>query len=239
LDQYHAFDFEMSQWAKAGFVAVNIEYHGYRDGLYGDLTYPGRGKWGNTADGIVQRDVKPAVEYFFGHDPGQYGADERRGVIAFGGSSGAHNAYMLSITGVPGHRIWAAAGWSGLPDASLGGSVAQAAFDTYMQTKPGTDIEKFGDPAHRITATSPPQYIAGGTGEFIAAANAERYFQICKRLKVALCYERILNTSAHAAGYERYAFMGKPPEITNPKAVRGQTVFRDTIDFADAVLRRK
>lgn len=237
--QYQSFDLEMRRWAEAGFVAVNIEYHGYKNGLYGNATYPGAGKWGSAADGIVQLDIKPAVEYFFGHDPAQYGADERQGVIAFGGSSGAHNAYMLSITGVPGHRIWAAAGWSGLPDASLGGSVAEAAFDRYMQAQPGSDIERFGDPAHRLMRTSPPQYIANGTGEFIAAANAERYFQICTELKVPFCYERILDTSGHAAEYENYVFTGASPEITDPKATQGQTVFEDTLAFADRVLHRR
>jgi|SRR5579884_745430 len=238
-DQYQTFDFEMREWAKAGFVAVNIEYHGFQNGLYGDTTYPGRGKWGTAADGIVQLDVKPAVEYFFAHNPGQYGADERQGVIAFGGSSGAHNAYMLSLTGVPGHRIWAAAGWSGLPDASLGGSVAERVFDAYMQTQPGTDVENFGDPEHRISAKSPPQYIANGTAEFISAANAEHYFQTCRQLKVSLCYERIVNTSAHAGEYEDYVFTGSPPEITIPQAVKGRTVLEDTIAFADTVLHRK
>lgn len=237
-DKYRSFDFEMGQWAKAGFVAVNIEYHGYQSGLYGNVTYTSPGNWGNTADGTVQLDVKPAVEYFFAHNPGQYGADERQGVIAFGGSSGAHNAYMLSITGVPGHRIWGAAGWSGLPDVSLGGSTARNVFDHYMQTRPGTDVENFGDPAHRISVTTPPQYIAAGSGEFIAAANAEQYFQSCKQVKVSLCYERILSTSTHAAEYEDYAFTGTPPEMTNPRAIKGQTVFTDTINFADAVLHR-
>jgi hypothetical protein len=108
-----------------------------------------------------------------------------------------------------------------------------------MRTRPGTDVEKFGDPAHRISASSPPQYIAGGTGEFIAAANAEQYFRTCKRLKISLCYERILDTAAHAAGYENYVFTDSPPEITNPLAIKGQTVFMDTIAFADKVLHRK
>lgn len=237
-DLYQSFDSEMARWAKAGFVAVNIEYHGYQNGLYGNLTYPGPGKWGDKADGTVQLDIKPAVEYFFAHNPGQYGADERKGVIAFGGSSGAHNAYMLSVTGVPGHRISAAAGWSGLPDAALGGRAARAAFDAYMQTRPGTDLENFGDPEHRISPKTPPQYIANSTTEFIAAANAEQYFRKCEQLKIPSCYERIVNTSGHAGEYEDYVFTGSPPEITMPQAIKGQTVFDDTIAFADAVLHR-
>jgi hypothetical protein len=87
--------------------------------------------------------------------------------------------------------------------------------------------------------STPPQYIAGGATEFIAPANAEQYFRICRRLKIAFCYERILNTSAHAAGYEDYVFTGSPPEITSPPAATGQTVSDDTIAFADAVLHRK
>jgi len=238
-DQYQTFDSEMAQWARDGYVAVNIEYHGYANGLFGDVTYPGPGKWGTAADGTVQLDVKPAVKYFFAHDPGQYGADERLGVVAFGGSSGAHNAYMLSLTGVPGHHISAAAGWSGLPDVAFSGSVARRVFDHYMQTQPGSDAESFADPEHRISATSPPQYIAAGSNEFIAPANAERYFQTCTQLKVSLCYERILNTTSHAGEYEDYVFTDSPPEISNPRATKGQTVFEDTIAFADSVLHRK
>lgn len=235
-DTYRSFDSVMQRWAAAGYVAVNIEYHGYLNGLFGDLTYPGVGKWGTIADGTVQLDIKPAIEFFFAHNPAQYGAAESAGVVAFGASSGAHNAYMLGLTGVPGHRIWAAVGWSGLPDVSLSGPTAQSIFDKYMQTKPGTDVENFGDPEHRIGTTSPPQYVANGLKEFIAASNAEQYFKTCKVLNIPNCYERIPNTSAHAEGYSNYTFTDTAPEITNPSAVRGQTVFSDTIAFANIVL---
>jgi hypothetical protein len=238
MDAYHVLDWEMKRWATAGYVAVNIQYHGWLNGLYGDLTYPGPGKWSNIADGSVQLDIKPAIEYFFSHNPGQYGAQESQGVIAFGASSGGHDAYMLSLTGVPDHRIWAAVGWSGLPDVSLAGTTARSVFDKYMRTQPGTDVENFGDPEHRIGPTSPPEYVANGTAEFIAAANAEQYFKTCKQLNILDCYERIPNTTQHALAYENYVFTGVPPEITNPLAVRGQTVFDDTIAFANTVLHR-
>jgi hypothetical protein len=234
--RYRSMDLEMQRWAAAGFVAVNIEYHGYGNGLYGDVTYPGPGNWGSVADGTVQLDIKPAIEYFFANDPAQYGADESQGVIAFGESSGAHDAYMLGVTGVPGHSIWAAVGWSGMPDASLSGSTAEGVFDDYMRTQPGTDVENFGDPEHRISPTAPPEYIANGSNEFIAAANAEQYFQTCTQDGIPLCYERIPNTSAHASGYEDYVFTGSPPEITDPAATPGQTVFDDTLGFVTTVL---
>ena len=38
---YRAMDPVMKEWAEAGFVAVNIGYHGVSNGLYGDLSYPG------------------------------------------------------------------------------------------------------------------------------------------------------------------------------------------------------
>lgn len=234
--RYRQMDLEMQKWAAAGFVAVNIEYHGYDNGLNGDVTYPGPGNWSDVADGTVQLDIKPAIEYFFANDPAQYGADESQGVVAFGESSGAHNAYMLGDTGVPGHSIWAVVGWSGMPDASLSGSTAEGVFDAYMRTQPGTDVENFADPEHRISAASPPQYIANGSNEFIAAANAEQYFQTCTQDGIPLCYERIPNTSAHASGYEDYVFTGSSPEITNPLATPGQTVFDDTLAFVNTVL---
>jgi hypothetical protein len=109
-------------------------------------------------------------------------------------------------------------------------------FDSYMRTQPGTDVENFADPEHRISPTTPPQYIANGSNEFIAAANAEQYFQTCSQLGVSFCYERIPNTSAHASGYQDYVFTGSPPEITNPQATPGQTVFDDTLAFANTVL---
>jgi hypothetical protein len=235
-DAYHSLDPTMARWAEAGYVAVNIEYHGWANGLFGDLTYPGPGKWGSVADGTVQLDIKPAVEFFLSHDPGQYGAAESQGVIAFGASSGGHDAYMLSLTGVPGHRVWAAVGWSGLTDASLAGSSARRVLDMYMQTQPGTDVENFADPDHRIGAASPPQYIANGSGEFIAAANAEQYFKTCRLLNIVGCFERIPNTTAHALAYENYTFTDTQPEITTPLAPRGQTVFSDTLAFVAGVL---
>jgi acetyl esterase/lipase len=194
---------------------------------------------GNTADGTVQLDIKPAIEFFFAHDPGRYGADEKLGVIAFGGSSGAHNAYLLSITGVPGHRIWAAVGWSGLPDVALAGTYPESVFDKYMRTTPGTDVEAFGDPEHRINASSPPQYVANGTREFISPANAEQYVTTCRNLGVAACWERILSTGAHASGYARYTFTGSAPEVTAPPAAPGTTVLADSIGFANKILAWK
>ena len=235
-DGYRGFDGAMRSWAAAGYVAVNIDYHGYRDKLFGNLTYPGKGKWGDVADGTVQLDIKPAIEYFLHHDPQQYGADLSQGAIAFGASSGAHNAYMLAITGVPGVRIAAAAGWSGFPDMSLAGSYAHWIFNHYMRSTPGSDVENFADPEHRLRAGSPPEYVANGTLEFIRPANAEQYAATCTRLHIAFCYERIVNTRNHADFYARYIFTGHAPEVTSPRAVTGQTVTEDSIAFANTVL---
>lgn len=96
-----------------------------------------------------------------------------------GGSSGGHNAYMLALTGVPGYHFAAAVGWSGLPDAGASGAYARSVFDRYMRASPGSDRGNFGDPYHRITANSPPQYIANGLTEFIAPANAVEFKSRC------------------------------------------------------------
>src|SRR5579859_133534 len=61
--QYLQFNGEMQLWAQAGFVAVNIEYHGTDNGLFGDMTYPGAGQWGTKADATVELDLKPAIQF--------------------------------------------------------------------------------------------------------------------------------------------------------------------------------
>lgn len=233
---YRNFDPFLAKFAEAGYVAVNVEYHGTNDGLYGDMTYPGAGRWGTMADATVELDIKAAVVNFFAHDPSQWGADGSRGVIAFGSSSGAHNAYMLAITGVPGHHISAAIGWSGFPDISRSGSTATSIFDTYMRTTSGSDIENFGDPEHRVNAESPSMYAANGSGEFIASAGSEGYISTCQTLNIAKCYLRITDTTQHAAAYALYLFSGAAPEISIPPAARGTTIIADSIEFADAVL---
>jgi acetyl esterase/lipase len=225
----------MKSWAQAGFVAVNIEYHGYSDGLYGNLTYPGPQRWGDSADATVQLDIKPAMAFFLSHNPQLYGADERAGIVVFGGSSGAHNAYMVGLTGVTGHRITAVVGWSGLPDVADSGSYPQSVFDRYMRTEPGSDVEKFGDPAHRLRSGVPPQYVADGLHEFISPLNADRYTADCRAMGDT-CWERIPNTTAHAQGYSGYTFTGQSPESSDPGAVAGNTVLQDSIAFARSQL---
>jgi hypothetical protein len=237
-EAYRGLDPAMKAWAQAGFVAVNIEYHGYSNGLFGDMTYPGPGRWGDVADATVELDIKPAMLYFLSHDPQRYGAAESSGVVVFGGSSGAHNAYMVGITGLQGHRISAVVGWSGLPDVADSGAYPESVFDRYMRTRPGTDVEYFGDPEHRLSSTGPPQYIANGLKEFISPANAERYNAHCRALAAAVCWERVLNTSAHAQGYAAYTFSGQPPEITDPRAAVGTNVQQDSIEFAQRQLPR-
>jgi hypothetical protein len=229
----------MESWAAAGYVAVNIEYHGYQNGLYGDLSYPGQGKWENSdvADGSVQIDVKPAVEYFLSHNPSQYGANPSAGMIAFGGSSGGHDAYMLGLTGIPGYKFAAVIGWSGEPDAAALND--WMAYTTkYMRTSRGSDVANFGDPEHRISQNSPAEYIANGTREFVTVANAEDYYATCVKIGVKTCWERILNTSEHAEAYVDYKFTNKAPEITKPTALKGNTVMNDSIEFANSVLGR-
>ncbi|GEM_PF-6680689 len=231
-EAYHSLDPVMARWAAAGFVAVNIEYHGYANGLYGDATYPGPGRWGTAADGTTQLDVEPAMAYFLGHDPARYGADPALGIVVFGSSSGAHDAYMVADTGLPGYRVAAVVGWSGLPDAAAAGSYARSVFDRYMATTAGSDVERFGDPYHRLTASAPPQYVANASGEFIDPRNAEDYVARCRQLGVAACWLRVPATSAHAQGYAAYRFTGQPPELSEPAAVAGTTVLADAIAFA-------
>ena len=62
------------------------------------------------------------MQYFLDHNPRQYGADPSKGLIAFGSSSGAHNAYMLANTGLPDAHFAAAIGWSGFPDVGAAGN---------------------------------------------------------------------------------------------------------------------
>jgi hypothetical protein len=238
LETYRHIDAVMQNWARAGFVAVNIEYHGFANGLYGNVTYPGPGRWGTVADGTVELDIKPAMQFFLSHNPSRYGADERSGIVVFGGSSGAHNAYMVGATGLSGHRISAVVGWSGLPDVAAASSYPESIFDRYMQTTPGTDTEYFGDPQHRLGPGAPPQYVANGLSEFISPTNAENYVQRCQAVAVAACWLRIPNTSLHAQAYMTYKFTGAPPEISQPTAAVGTSVLLDSIAFAERQLFR-
>ncbi len=229
---YTSLNSVMEQWAQAGYVAVNIEYHGYTNGLFGDLTYPGAGKWAATADGTVQLDIIPAIQYFLANNPEQYGADPTDGIVLLGSSSGAHDAYMTAAVGVPGVKIAAVIGWSGLPDVSKAGSYPESVFDQYMQTGPGTDIENFGDPDHRISSSLPPEYIANGLTEFISPTNAEQYASDLSASGVTN-WLRIPDTSEHAQSYADYAFTGVSPEVSQPPATVGSTVLQDSIAFAD------
>jgi hypothetical protein len=235
--QYRNIDRHLFPWVQAGFVAVNIEYHGYANGLYGDLTYPGKGKWGDIADGTVELNVKPAVLHFLSHDPGQYGADPSLGMVAFGGSSGAHNAHMLGITGVPGCHFACVVAWSGQPDNT--DNEENPHFNSlYMRTTNGSDKEWFADPMHRLTASSPPQYTANGLDEFIHSKNAIVYQEYCvKVLGPDNCWLRIPNTNLHAAAYANYKFIGVAPEVTSPPAVVGTTVEQDSILFASRYVK--
>ncbi|GAC1341344.1 MAG: hypothetical protein NVSMB29_11680 [Candidatus Dormibacteria bacterium] len=232
---YRSLDANMMQWAEAGFVAVNVGYHGYTNGLYGNLSYPGT-QWGTAADGTVELNIKPAVAYFLSHDPQQYGADPSLGLIAFGGSSGAHNAYMLAITGVVGARFLGAVGWSGLPDEADAGAYPQSVYLKYMNSPAGSDTVNFGDPLHRLSASAPPQYIANGSGEFIAPANAVTYWQRCQQLGITACWLRIPDTPGHALAYTQYRFTGQPAERSDPAIAPGVSVMADSVAFAKALL---
>ena len=235
--QYRNLDRCLWPWVKAGFVAVNIEYHGYANGLYGDLTYPGKGKWGAVADGTVELNVKPAVLHFLSHNPGQYGADPSLGMVSFGGSSGAHNAHMLGITGVPGYRFACVVAWSGQPDNT--DNEENVHFNSlYMRTTNGSDKEWFADPMHRLEASSPSQYTANGLQEFIHEKNAVVYHKLCvKVLGPSNSWLRIPNTTLHAAAYANYKFTGLAPEVTSPPAVIGTTVEEDSILFASRYVK--
>lgn len=228
---YRGLDGVMAQWAAAGFVAVNVGYHGFANGLYGDLSYPGT-SWGTTADATVELNIKPAVRYFLSHDAIRFGADPRRGLVAFGSSSGAHNAYMLAATGFAGAHFVAAIGWSGLPDEANAGGYARHIFLTYMRAPAGSDLAAFGDPMHRIGATSPPQYIANATADSIAPGNAIAYWERCRTLRIRACWLREPASRAHAEAYAEYRFSGRPPERSAPPTMVGSTVLADSIAFA-------
>jgi hypothetical protein len=236
LETYRDIDGVMQRWAAAGFVAVNIEYHGAGNGVFGDLGYPGVGNWAGVADGTVQMDVKPAMQNFLAHDASRFHADERLGLVVFGTSSGAHNAYMVGATGLPGHHISAVIGWSGLPSAQFAGSYAEHVFDSYMRTTAGSDVESFGDPLHRLRAEAPAQYIANGLTEFIDSRTARVYHERCRSLSILACWLRLPNTAQHADGYANYKFTGQSPELTSPGAQIGDSVQMDSISFAERYL---
>ncbi len=228
---YLGFNSTLANFAKAGFIVVNIEYHGYTNGLFGGITYPGSNQWGFSTDATVQLDVMKAIETFLKGNPSQYGADPSKGIVVFGSSSGAHCAYMVGSVGIKGFKISAVIGWSGLPDVSLSGSYPQSVFDKYMDTTRNSDIENFGDPNHRAHRSMPPTYIANGLKEFISPVNAETYYSTLQKLGV-VTWLRIPNTSLHAASYENYVFRGVSPELSSPAAANGTTVLQDSINFA-------
>jgi len=234
---YRDLDPVMRSWAQAGFVAVNVEYHGTADGLFGDRTYTPNGPWDARADGTTELDVKPAIEFFLSHDAQRFGADEASGLVLFGSSSGAHSAFMVAATGIQGHRVSAVVGWSGDPDVADAGARAQSALDFYMNATPGSEREAFGDPIHRIQPSAPPEYIANALNEFINPASAIGFARRCRTLHIPV-WERLPNTSAHALGYMDYAFTDKSPEVSVPTARVGETVLQDSILFAQSELAR-
>jgi len=242
LEKYRSLDSQMKEWADAGWVAVNVEYHGKANGRFGRDSYPGP-NWGSMADGTVELNVKRAVQYFFDHNPGQWGADETKGIVAFGGSSGGHNAYMLALTApVAGHQFAAAIGFSGAPDAADSGT-AEGPYIQYMcdgqPVCPNQDVYNFGDPYHRIGASSPAQYVANSVGEFVAYQNAENYWQRCRDLNVIACWIRIVKGDSHGMGYAHQVF----DPICDPEcdlhvqpAARGVDVLADAIAFAQRAI---
>jgi hypothetical protein len=251
-DLWLSMDNEAMTWAANGFVAVNVEYHGLDASppLYGDSTCPTpdceRSEWGSTADGYVERNLKQAVEKFFVRKPlERYGADENKGLIAFGGSAGAHAAYMLAITSVgSGRQFDAAIGWSGMGDIALAGWNALRPYENYMDAQPnsplpGSDAFDFGSPKVRLTSSGPAMYIANGQSELtVLPASAQGFYDQCVALGVSRCWLRLLDTEEHATGYESYAFHGASDsiEVTVPLASTGVTVFQESICFARRVL---
>ncbi len=243
-NRWSAYDPIMQTWAQAGFVAVNIEYHGYNDGLFGDSTCPTGDcapPWGSVADGFVERNIKVAIQYFFDHDPARYGADESKGVISFGGSAGGHGMYMLALTGpVGGHTFAAGVAWSGMPNITVAGTKSVNPYDSYMETSGTTgNTFDFGNAYLRMTSASPALYFANGIAERVNKASAQTAYDQCVALAISMCSLRIVDDgNAHAAQYKDYAFKGPsdPNEVSDPPAVVGMTVFDDTICFAKKVL---
>jgi hypothetical protein len=250
-DQWLSMDNEAATWAANGFVAVNVEYHGLdaSPGLYGDSACPTqdcrRSAWGSAADGYVQRNLKRAVSVFFQRDPlSRYGADESKGLIAFGGSAGAHGAYMLAITNIGSdHPFDAAIGWSGMGDIAQAGVTALTQYEDYMDGQsssplPGSDQFDFGSPKVRLQSGGPALYIANGQFEFVDPASAQGFYDECAEPRVPRCWFRLLDSDQHATGYENYSFHGPTDlnEVTVPQARPGVTVFQDSVCFAHRVL---
>jgi hypothetical protein len=250
-DKWLSMDTEAATRAANGFVAVNVEYHGLdaTPPLFGDSTCPTldcrRSTWGSAADGYVQRNLKRAVDVFFDpqRDPlTRYGADERRGLIAFGGSAGGHGAYMLTITSISSlHPFDAAIGWSGMGDIAQAGSDATTPYENYMAAslpQPGSDQFDFGSPRVRLTSNGPALYIANAQFEFVDPASALSFYEQCAEPRVPRCWLRVVDSDQHATGYEDYAFRGPTDsnELTVPQARHDVTVFQDSICFVHRVL---
>lgn len=233
-EDYLTFNPLMKLWAEKGSVAVNIEYHGYKNGLYGDLTFPKNQPWGTVADGTTELDIKPAISHFLTYDATRFHADPKLGIVLFGSSSGAHNAYMLAATGIKNYKLSAVVGYSGLPDAGLAGSYPESVFDTYLQTYPGSNVEHFADPFTRLSNSSPPEYVANSRYEFINPDSAIAYYNKCIRLKINACYPRIINSNQHGSAYASHVLSTQ--DMCIPPASY-TTVINDSIVFASKFVK--
>ena len=94
----------------------------------------------------------------------------------------------------------------------------------------------FGDAIHRITASSPHQYMSNSVDEFLDYQNAVDYYDTCSNLLgPSKCYLRILDqTDCHATGCSKYVFgQAGHNDTTEPPATPGTTLFQDTIAFAN------
>jgi hypothetical protein len=178
VNNYQRMDDVITPWVRRGFVVVNVEYHSKNNGLYGDASCPNptcSPPWDDLADGVAELNLKNAINFFFDHDPAQYGADESKGIVIFSTSSAANYSFVLGATSPVGtHTLDAVIGWSGLGDPSVSGE-AEANYEDYMEsTDPSSDRYHFGSPVQRISSTSPAIWISSSLGEVVAPERRAR-----------------------------------------------------------------
>lgn len=228
-----------ADWAAAGFVCVAIEYHGKAENLFGDVTYPGT-TWGNSIDGTVQQNIRRAVDAFLAGTLGSlsgFRCNPSLGIIAFGGSSGGHNAFNLAMTDP---RFTGAIQLSGLPDVVLSGNTARNVHTVdYMRGTFGSDREKFSDSRERIknAPNKCPFYIAGSQVEFIDQASPSGFYDQCVSQGIP-AWLRIVAGGGHSMTSWPYVFGSTAGDIIKggPTINPGDTVAKDAVRFAKSIV---
>jgi acetyl esterase/lipase len=183
---------QSNQLARRGFVAFSVNYR-----LAPAHPYP-----------AAVDDVEAAVAWVRKHAK-KYGVDQRR-IGALGGSAGGHLVGMLATDGdgslESGHRVAAAAAWSGPMDfVSLAGAAATPAggsFRSFLGCLPDAcpDTYAAASPVTHVDKTDAPMLIVNSTNELVPKSQADAMKAALDRAGVAN-QEIILPGTAHSRAY--------------------------------------